>query len=311
MYANFKFVEDSNSGWSEDRKSAEAWKQIRWLASYPKSGNTWVRALLDAYYNDKCDINRLSGSCADNSAIWSGRESDEILVDAAPEIRLLARQYGIARLVHTYMSEPRRLPLIVKTHSCCAHVQGQDTLPWILTHSIVYLVRNPCDVLVSLAAHFGKSVNDTLRIMDSDNFMLDGREGGKLPDVVSSWRTNVRSFLDAQKEMRVLIIKYEDLKHNTAGTFAKILNHFQIPVVSDRLANAVKETELAKLQAQECEKGFVERFRDSSDLFFGGKREKINDFQKARLTLSCKDEMIRLGYINTPAKLEKAYGQQK
>jgi len=28
-----------------------------WLASYPKSGNTWVRLFLNAYYTGVCNIN--------------------------------------------------------------------------------------------------------------------------------------------------------------------------------------------------------------------------------------------------------------
>ena len=282
--------------WEEDKQSWENWKQIVWVASYPKSGNTWFRALIDGYYNGQVNINDMKGVGADNLNLWA-RDIDEALTSSPLEMRFYARPYGLFRLVNKYKEKGYDQPLILKTHNCLGNVQGCDLLPIGLTKSIIHIIRDPRDILPSFSNHLGHSLEDTLLCMQDLNHTLDGSELDKLPDLISSWDFSARSFRGAPKAVNRLTIRYEDLKKDTKGWFIKALEHIGIPVDEQKVDIAIEAASLNNLRLQEELIGFKEQAKKAKTAFFGGEREKPSQQLLDEVVEAFKDEMQNYGYI--------------
>ena len=175
---------------------------LTWLASYPKSGNTWTRAFLANYLGraeaGPADINHLgAGPIASDRAMFDevvGVEAaclrpDEVLALRPEVYRFLARQAAQAGK-----------PLFIKAHDAWQRLPtGQGLFPADATRAVIYIVRNPLDVAVSLAHHSGQPVAATVaRLCDAGQTLGDppGDVARQLPQQLGSWSQHVCSWLD-------------------------------------------------------------------------------------------------------------------
>ena len=271
-------------------------KQIVWLASYPKSGNTWVRCFLDAYFMGSVDINEILMSVSDDNGKRITLSEGIDLLSQKIEICIMGRLTGLLNLVGQW-GDKQTVPLFVKTHNANIGANGQELIPRHLTKAVVYLVRDPRDVLPSFAAHMGIPINDAIECMMDRHRVLDGRKQGKLPDVISSWEQHVRSYLyNDDPERNILLVRYEDLKKEPVEGFAKILSHAGAEPDRERIKVALDVVSLSKLRDQEVANGFTEKSYKQETEFFGGKRPKANDIQRAKVARKFGAEMRKLGY---------------
>jgi hypothetical protein len=121
---------------------------LLWLASYPKSGNTWIRAFLHnllASPDAPFEINRMSAlTVGDSQAQWYAR------LDPRPPTAL--RPADLARLrprVHKLIAESSPETVMVKTHNALVVVAGVSMITLDVTVGAIYVVRNPLDVAIS------------------------------------------------------------------------------------------------------------------------------------------------------------------
>ena len=148
--------------------------QIVWIASYPKSGSTWVRAFLNNYLRDArapVDINgQWDVSTGENSAVRFRRH------DPRP-----ASAYSIADvqrmrpLVHRDIAAAQPGTVFVKTHNASLLVEGMPLITPEVTAGAVYIVRDPRDVAISFSHHFGLSVDATIAVMADLEAALGGQ----------------------------------------------------------------------------------------------------------------------------------------
>lgn len=271
-------------------------KQIVWLASYPKSGNTWVRCFLDAYFTGSVDINEILMSVSDDNGKRVTLAEGIDLLEQKIEVCLMGRLTGLLNLVGTW-GDQKPYPLYVKTHNANIGANGQELIPRHLTKAVIYIVRDPRDVLPSFAAHMGISIADTIECMKDRHRVLDGRKQGKLPDVISSWDQHVRSYFhNDDPERNIMFVRYEDIKESPVEWFAKILEHSGVKPDEERIKAALDAVEISKLRSQESKNGFVEKSFKQETEFFGGKRPKANDIERAKVTRKFATEMRKLGY---------------
>lgn len=275
-------------------------RQIIWLASYPKSGNTWMRLFLTAYLSGKSetDINDdLMGNHQCNNPLFSQIIAKKPLskftdLDAA-RVRV-----AVQRL---YARNPERI--VVKTHSAIAMPYGHPSIDPASTFASLLILRNPLAVLPSFARHMNLDLDEAVDSMNSGRMSLGG-EGSQSPTtVLSSWSSFTRSWLASAQQLNVLSLRYEDMKDKPEETFARALAHILVPVDQQRLKSAVGATDFDKLKAQDLAKGFKERTRaDKGNVFFRsgkteGWRQELTEAQIIATITNHWDVMEQLDYI--------------
>lgn len=233
-------------------------KKIYWLASYPKSGNTWIRMFINAFMT-KFPLNI-------NSAY------QYVTGDLRPAILQLTCAEKIENLSHSeqYLYRPAMLlnalklapthTICLKTHSAKVAVDGIHAIPLPISEKAIYLVRDPRDVVISLSHHLGYTIDETIEFMNTPN------QGGELQEVklvhiLLTWSGHVESWTIKNDNLPYVAIKYEDLLINTT-IFHEILKLLNLQLINDyeeRFDLAVKETHFKNLQKLENKHGFIEK----------------------------------------------------
>jgi hypothetical protein len=254
------------------------YNQIVWLASYPKSGNTWVRCFMDAYFMGEVDINELLCSVPDNHTPTYSMGDGANVADLPIDIQQLIRPMALLRMVKQYIKRDHPIPLFVKTHNANILVNGMELMPLTLTKAAIVIVRHPYDVLPSLAAHTGKSYDESFNDMRNKMQVLTGNA---VSDFISSWDNHTNSWLN-DKIHNVKYFLYEDMKADPVKCFAEMLEHAGIEPDIERVKQAVKLVELDKLKKQEEKEGFSEA-SEKAGQFFGKKHKPITPRHKTLL----------------------------
>ena len=267
-----------------------------WLESYPKSGNTWVRMFLDAYFLGEVDINDVVTSVTDDSSPRH-QVGDGSKVETFPiAVQQLTRPMALLRLVRQF--EANRfadIPLFVKTHNQHVIANGIELLPMELTKAVVHIVRDPREVLPSFSTHMGKSQEEGLERME-DKLNVIFQEGmAAVADFVGSWNDHTKAYLNNDTH-NVRTWRYEDMKADPVRVFSEILEHSGVTPSKARVKEALEKVKLDRLKKQEEKKGFSESSPYAENQFFGKKHQRITPKLKHRIEKKCGRIMKRLNY---------------
>ena len=271
-----------------------------WLASYPKSGNTWFRALMTAYDSEAgdVDINKLGGRHAAREQLF------ERYMACDGSLMTEAETYVARREIYLHLSSTKRATPPQKVHAANLPLaNGQLLFPPEATAAVIHLVRHPFDVAVSYAYHLGLAPNFDRCIdhMCNPDFQVDGLLFSQMPQVQSDWSSHALSWLD-MPNVRRLTLRYEDMLEDGVGTFTAALRTMYPEVEPDpvRVRQAVDATSFGKLKAQEAAGNFRERPPKSEAFFRSGKagswQEHLTPAQCERLAEALAPAMQRLGY---------------
>jgi len=191
----------------------------------------------------------------------------------------------------------------LKTHDLRRDVAtGEALFPAEVTRAVVYLVRDPCDVVVSYAAHENVDIDTAMAMMNDDVACL-APEGAMLhdqfPQPVGGWSMHVRSWLD-DSPLPTQVLRYEDLHAAPGEAFANVLATLDLPHEPLRVRAAVAQASFDSLRRAEQAQGFVERKGDAP--FFragevGAGRRQLTRAQRARLVRAHGTVMARFGYL--------------
>jgi len=243
--------------------------KIIWLASYPKSGNTWLRVLLANYGRGgetPVDINELGGaplaSARDWFDEWAGLEASA-LSDALVE----RFRPGVYRCLARDASET----LFMKVHDAWRLTdRGEPLFPADVTAGVVYVIRNPLDLATSCAHHWNCDIAQAAENLCDPDFIL-GRSLGGLADQLrqrlDSWSGHVESWLD-RSDLSVHLVRYEDLHLNPETVFGAIVRFCGLDFDAGRVRKAVAFSDFSELQRQEDARGFRERPAVARGRFF-------------------------------------------
>ena len=221
---------------------------ILWLASYPKSGNTWLRAFLHNLFSDSrtpFDINRMGQlTVGDSQARWFQR------LDPRPPTEL--SQEDLAELrpkVHTLIAQSAPDTVMVKTHNALVEVAGAPMITQSLTAGAIYVVRNPLDVVVSYTDHLGQPVDDVIALMEAEGFEAPASET-QVPERHGDWSTHVESWT-GRAHPGLHVVRYEDMSRRPGPTFRAIAAFLGLKPTRERLERAVRHSSFRALRAQE------------------------------------------------------------
>jgi hypothetical protein len=279
-------------------------KNIVWLASYPKSGNTWFRIFLENLIQDKeqpVDINQL-----ENTPIASSR----LIFDEAvgiPAAELSNEEVDFLRPeVYQYLAREAKETLFLKIHDAYTLLDNLTPLvPSEVTRGVIYFIRNPLDVAVSFANHSGISVTESIARMSNESYSFcesPGRLHNQLRQRILSWSSHVHSWIDC-KDLDLHLVRYEDMKTNPVKTFSRAVKFAGLNKSQAQIEKALKYSNIEELQHQERERGFREKASQSPAFFNKGKigywREELSEKHVKSIIKAHKNLMERFGYLDT------------
>lgn len=279
-----------------------------WLASFPKSGNTWIRILFSnllAGDEQPADINKLVRADLRRANLAADRNAfeGEMLIDSS-----LLTTGEIDRLRPAFHDSQARAEgpgSLVKVHDAYTCLADGTPLLGRETRAALYVVRDPRDVAVSYAFHNHSDHAGAVAQLGDPELAL-GPTSGQLRQRLAGWSGHVRSWLD-QRHIRVHQVRYEDLLEDTVGTLRRAVEFVGLECSEEEIAAAVRNARFDELQRQEREHGFRERV--GTAMFFregraGAWRETLPPELAQVIERDHGDVMKRLGY--KPETLEAA-----
>ena len=276
---------------------------IIWLASYPKSGNTWLRIFLNNLLSEKnepIDINVLNktGSIASSRVIF-----DELVGVDSADLTSTEIDYYLPQ-VHLLRSKQLKKRDFIKIHDAFTKNQNDKwIIPLAATYKVIYLIRNPLDVAVSMAYYYGDDFDTSINDMSNPNLILGEskkRQLSQLHQYMGSWSDHVNSWINNVPPKKILVVRYEDMKLKTVETFSRITYFLDLPYSSKQIINAIDNSTINRLQAMEVKKGFKGNINPKV-LFFrkgivGGWREELSENQILKIIKAHKELMIQYNY---------------
>ena len=271
---------------------------IIWLASYPKSGNTWLRAFLANLLANKSNAIQFDE--------WLRYGDDEARPELFSEIAgcdsTLLDIESLCALrphVHALIAARAQGTVFVKTHnlngSFASHLLHNPSV----TIGAIYVVRNPLDVAISMAAHFGLSLDEAIDRLGNDG-LATANDALYVSQILGSWSHHVSSWAD-QAGPRVLVLRYEDMLDKQMKTFCKVARLVGLDKNRERIERAVRFAGFNQLQSMERRYGFSEAPRPDTPFFRSGRanqwRDRLSRDQVGRVLADHRAMMRRFRYM--------------
>lgn len=275
---------------------------IYWLASYPKSGNTWTRAVIANLLNEDPEpvaINELQTGAIASSRTW---------VETALDFDIGELSHGEVDLLRpaAYQWHSRQLttPGYHKVHDAYTFLpNGEPLFPPAATRGALCIVRNPLDVAVSFAHHSNRTTDWAIGKMGNHDFAFCGGDQKLFPQLrqrLLNWSQHVSSWLEAPGIAK-LVVRYEDMQQDPLGTFTRIATFLELPDDSVSVNTALEHCTIEALQAQESRTPFVEKPAKAKHFFrkgiVGNWRTTLTEQQVKTLIEDHKAVMMQFDYL--------------
>mgnify|MGYP001195072836 CR=1 FL=1 len=277
---------------------------IIWLASYPKSGNTWVRFFLKSYFN-----------LTNSSITLEAKKEDRFHILNFPNLKFMKEKNikysDFGEIVKNWNSMQNIINLnnktnFLKTHNALCTIGNHSFTNSKNTIGAIYIIRDPRDVVLSHADHFGLSLDESVEcILSSTHQELpeDGDGNNFALSLMGSWSDHYNSW-KAYKAREIIIIRYEDLINNPFDTFLRIVTYlnkirnFEIDI--NKVKSSIEEVKFENLQNMEKNEGFAEKGKGKK--FFrsgkvGGWKNELKADLIKKIEGKFSKEMKELGYL--------------
>ena len=274
---------------------------IIWLASYPKSGNTWLRFyIISLLMGKKTDLN-LNHLRAILAYPHSTQFKD--LISNLFDLDEIARNWIVSQ---KKINSNRNLRFF-KTHNMLGKYKGYPFTDSENTLATIYIVRDPRNVITSVKNHYSLSSYDEAKkfiFNDKQILALSDRQKNlyvksgifPLTQFVGSWKSHYLSWQNMKKNY--LLVRYEDLVENTKSEFTKITdfvgNLLKLKFTEDQIDNAINLSSFDKLEKMEKEHGFTESTIDKegnrNKFFYLGPKNNWQEILEAKISKKIEQE---------------------
>lgn len=267
--------------------------RLRFVCSYPKSGNTWVRLFVAAYAmnggSDLFDFVQQDDIQPFCFQAVSPIPISELGVGAEMQLRPAALLV-LARFL--------RGPTLVKSHHACVEVNGLPLWTSQFTSKVICVVRDPRAVCPSLADHMGQTCEEAVRFMRNPQAIIGGEK--KMHHILTTWSDHALSWL--RSDLDVHMTSYERLHEDPVGEFTSILEHLEVPKIDpERVKAAVEFTRFDRMRDLEERHGFGEKSSKQERFFRRGRvdawREDLDGSLARQIEEDHGEIMERFGYL--------------
>ena len=283
---------------------------IIWIASYPKSGNTWVRALLSYYFFSK--------EKSFNFDILKHIPNFNIGDFVSEKTKFPSNLDYADKALETqkFICQKFKMNTFFKTHSSLSKIKNNFFTDKSVSLGCIYVVRDPRNVITSYKNFENFGYQKMLKIMMDENSFLHSSKSTQTKlkikgmEIISSWGQNYNSWVNNNLGIPICLVKYEDLIKNTLAELQKIFEFIKklnsekkTSFDLDRGKTTVLETGFNNLKKLEQKVGFSEKDeKDRTHAFFN--QGKLNDWNsilpneiKESIENKFYKEMKELGYL--------------
>ncbi len=265
-------------------------KNIFWIASYPKSGNTLVRGILSSIFFTKDGIFSLSKLSNINQFERTDRIKKNKKLFGDDYLNLKNSPVFYKHITKLQTKEALGIDkdfTFLKTHSGLFEIGGNSFTKKENSQGLIYVIRDPRDVCISWSKHLNLSIDKCIDNMTNDLASSEWvepkeeifRSENRPMSFLSSWEKHVLSWTSINWEIPIKIIRFEDLISNKKEMIKEIIfffitnYNFKFENVEDKINNILDTTDFFKLKKEEEEKGFLES--TGNNVFFSsGKKEQ-------------------------------------
>ena len=278
---------------------------IIWLASYPKSGNTLLRSILSSYFYSNDGIFTFE-NLEKISQFPQTSHLMSIGVDVDNEKEVFKNFIN----AQNFINQDKKKVKFFKTHSSLCKMYNSNFTDLKNTLGAIYIIRDPRNVVTSLAHHYNLSIDQATDVMIDKNRLMD-KTVKNCRVFLGSWSFNYNSWKNLLNQNKFLLIKYEDLINKKKTVLLKIFKYLNLLGLKSnldmiKLNKAIKTTEFENMKKKEENETFYEAVIDSKTgkrkNFFnlGPKnnwRQLLDVKNKDKIENYFEKEMIELGYL--------------
>ena len=280
---------------------------IVWLASYPKSGNTWLRSIISALVYSKDGL--FNFELLKKIPQFPTQKYFREFTDDYTNIHEIKKYWIAAQDKINVENEIKFL----KTHHINCKIDNYSFTNKQNTCATIYIVRDPRNLVNSISNHYDKTINEAKEFLITPKTLgasknIHNLKNGNVVTLIGNWAENYNFW--KQTNENFLLVKYEDLLNNINLELEKIVlflkKYVNFDVNDNKLQNIIKTTNFNHLKEKEKEGLFDENVYTKST------NRKINFFHQGpennwkskleieivnEINLKFKNEMIELGYL--------------
>ena len=271
------------------------------IASYPKSGNTWTRIVLETLWRGTGRAISINDLGAPYHGISRRLTFDSWLPVNAADLLTVEMEGFLPDLYRRILAELRDLTLVKAHDAAKRNFRGEWIYPPDCMRTVIYLVRHPFDVAVSTAHHLSVSPERAVEIMADDGTRRPPHRSmsQSLPQTFASWSSNIESWLD-NDSYDVTWARYEDVCAEPSAHFRRFADAAGLHATESEMAEAIETGRFERLQREEERAGFRERPQSSPKFFREGRsgtwKGVLDEALRERLVRDHGRVMQRLGY---------------
>ena len=283
---------------------------IIWIASYPKSGNTWVRSLLSTYLYTEDGI--FNFNLLKKILKFPSKKYLEFFTKDFSDIKKISEYWIAAQNRINLYNENESI--FLKTHSALCTLENNSFTNKANTQAVIYIVRDPRNVITSISNHYSFNIEESYNFMiDNNRMLVADKWGGKnfgISEMLGSWSQHYKSWQNI-KFAPILNIKYENLITDTKNSLITIINFLQrfieVKVDNKKILKTVESCNFENLSKMEKKQGFdeaaySEKSSKKVDFFHLGEKNNwknlLNYEMEKKIRTAFDKEMKELKYID-------------